>query len=191
MNVRNGRRAGAVLLGLVLASGAQAHPLHAGGSLFAGFAHPLLGPDHLLAMIAVGAWSAQLGGRARYALPLTFVSIMAVGAALAVNGVALPSVEAGIAASLLALGLLVAFAARLPLAAGMALVAAFALFHGHAHGAELPAMASAATFAAGFAVATALLHGAGIAFAQLARAHAVRIAGAAVAITGVGLLAAL
>jgi urease accessory protein len=175
---------------LVVASSAQAHLLYESGGWGAGLAHPLGGWDHLLAMIAVGVWAAQLGGRALWALPLTFVSIMGGGALLGVSGVAVPHVETGIAASLLALGLLVAFAAQLPLAAGVTLVATFALFHGHSHGTELTAMVSAWAYAAGFVVATALLHACGIAFARVLHANAVRIAGASVALLGVSLLGA-
>jgi urease accessory protein len=178
-------------LGLVVACGAQAHPLHESGGWGAGFAHPFLGWDHLLAMMAVGLWAAQLGGRALWALPLTFVSIMAGGALLALNGVALPHVESGVAASVLALGLLVAFAARLRLGAGVALVASFALFHGYVHGDELPAMASAWNFAAGFVVATALLHVAGIGIARGVQARAVQVAGGCVALFGLSLLAGM
>jgi len=191
MKVRTAVRAGAAVLGLLVAWGAEAHPLHDAGGWVAGFAHPFLGWDHLLAMIAVGLWAAQLGGRALWILPATFVSVMVCGALLAVAGLALPHVESGIAASLLALGLLVAFAARLPLAVGAALVGAFALFHGHAHGSELPAMTSAWAFGAGFVVATALLHLVGIGIGRSARAQAVRIAGGSLALFGLSLLTGL
>jgi len=191
MRVRTVVGAGAAAFGLVVAFGAQAHPLHESGGWTAGLAHPLLGWDHLLAMIAVGLWAAQLGGRALWALPLTFVSIMAGGALLAVNGVALPHVQSGIAASVLLLGLLVAFAARLRLDIGVALVAIFALFHGHSHGTELPVMVSAWSFAAGFAVATALLHVAGIGIGRAVQARAVQIAGGCVALFGLSLLAGM
>ncbi len=134
----------------------QAH-----GSLLAGFTHPLAGLDHLLAMVAVGLWAAQAGGRARLLVPAAFVTTMAAGFALAVSGVGLPFVEPAILASVVALGLLVAMAVRLDLALSAAVVGVFALFHGHAHGAELGA-AGAAAFGLGFAVATALLHAAGI-----------------------------
>jgi len=181
--------AGAAVLGLAVACGAEAHPLYESGGWSAGFAHPFLGWDHLLAMLAVGLWAAQQGGRALWALPVTFVSIMGGGALLALNGVALPQVEAGIAASVLALGLLVAFAARLPLVAGTALIAAFALFHGHSHGTELPAMATAWTFGIGFAAATTLLHVAGIGIGRTLQSSAVRVAGGCMALFGLSLLA--
>jgi urease accessory protein len=180
--------AAAAVFGLVVACGAQAHPLHESGGWNAGFAHPFLGWDHALAMIAVGLWAAQLGGRALWALPATFVSIMAGGALLALSGVALPHVESGIAASVLALGLLVAFAARLPVGVGAALVAGFALFHGHSHGTELPATVSGWTFGTGFVAATALLHVAGIGIGRWVDVRAVRIAGGCLALFGLSLL---
>jgi urease accessory protein len=191
MRVRTVLCAVAAVSGFAFAGGTRAHLLYESGGLGAGFAHPFLGWDHLLAMIAAGLWAAQLGGRALWALPLTFVSVMVGGALLGVGGVALPHVEAGIAASLLALGLFVAFATRLHLAAGVAFVAAFALFHGHSHGTELPAMVSAWTYAAGFVAATALLHITGIALGRGLQAKAVKIAGACVALAGVSLLAGM
>lgn len=144
-----------------------AHPGHDGGHDltwdFAGGAlHPLTGLDHLLAMVAVGVWAAQLGGRARWTLPATFVSVMALGAAIGHGAGAIPGVEQAIAASLLALGLLVAGAQKLPLGAGLPLTAAFAIFHGFAHGAEVPANSSGLAYGCGFMAATALLHGAGL-----------------------------
>ncbi|MGH8446738.1 MAG: HupE/UreJ family protein [Solimonas sp.] len=150
---------------------AFAHPGHdlPGAGFLAGLAHPLTGADHLLAMIAVGVWAAQLGGRARWAVPLSFVAVMAVGAACAMNGWAPPYIEAGIAASLLVLGLLVAMAGRLPLPVATALTGAFAFYHGAAHGSELPALADPLYFTAGFALATALLHGAGLGIGYAAR----------------------
>jgi urease accessory protein len=155
----------------------------------AGFAHPLFGLDHLLAMIAVGLWASQLGGRALWLVPTSFVGVMAAGAALGTIA-ALPAVELGIIGSLVVLGALVAFAARLPLAAVAAIVGAFALFHGHAHGAEMPATASA-LYAFGFVAATALLHGIGVVAGLYSRSTAawlVRASGAAVAATGLVLL---
>ena len=112
-----------------------------------GFGHPLTGLDHLLAMIAVGLWAAQIGGRALWAVPLTFVSIMAVGGALGIAGVPVPFVEQGIATSVLLLGLLIAFAVRMPLGFSVPLVALFAICHGHAHGAEMVASVSGLTYA--------------------------------------------
>lgn len=167
---------------------AWAHILNEGGGWAAGLAHPFHGADHLLAMLAVGFWAAQMGGRALLAVPLTFVALMGGGAVVATAGVPLPSVESGVAASVLALGLLVAFAIRLPLAAGMALTGAFAIFHGHAHGSELPAMASPWVYAAGFLLATGLLHATGIAAARILDAGRLRIAGACVALAGAALV---
>ncbi|CAN7433478.1 HupE/UreJ family protein [Pararhizobium sp. LjRoot255] len=130
------------------------------GSLMAGFTHPLSGLDHILVMIAVGLWAAQIGGRALWAVPAAFVGTMVFGFGLAMIGVQLPFVEPAILASMVALGLLVAMAVRLQAAACVALVAIFALFHGYAHGGELGA-SGALPFSAGFVIATALLHGAG------------------------------
>jgi len=161
----------------------------------AGFAHPLFGLDHLLAMVAVGAWAALLGGRALWLVPAAFVAAMVAGGALAVSGAALPMVETAIALSVVVLGALVALNARVVVGLGMAVVAAFAVFHGHAHGSEMPAGLSVAGYAAGFALATALLHAAGAVLAtvvvRLASTGAVRWAGAATAIAGVGIAAGL
>ena len=131
------------------------------GSLMAGLSHPFFGADHVLAMIAVGLWAAQIGRRALWSVPAAFVATMALGFGLAVGGVMLPFVEPAILASVVALGLLVAMAVRLDAAAAAAVVAVFALFHGHAHGGEL-GTAGAWPFAAGFIIATVLLHIAGI-----------------------------
>ncbi|PTD97799.1 HupE/UreJ family protein [Pseudothauera lacus] len=150
-----------ITLGLVLASStALAHPGHEQASFFSGLGHPLGGFDHLLAMLAVGLYAARQSGRQRWALPTAFVLAMLAGAGLGALGIMLPAVEAGIATSVLVLGLLIAFAARLPVAAALPLVATFALFHGHAHHAEM-GEGTLATYAAGFALATAALHGAG------------------------------
>lgn len=131
------------------------------GSLLAGFTHPLSGLDHILVMIAVGLWAAQIGGRAFWVVPSAFVGTMAFGFALAMAGVHLPFVEPAILASVVALGLLVAMAVRMETVASAAVVGVFALFHGYAHGGELGA-AGALPFSAGFVIATALLHIAGI-----------------------------
>ncbi len=131
------------------------------GSLMAGFTHPLSGLDHILVMIAVGLWAAQVGGRALWVVPSTFVGTMAFGFALAMAGVHLPFVEPAILASVVALGLLVAMAVRMETVACAAVVGVFALFHGYAHGGELGA-AGALHFSTGFVIATALLHVAGI-----------------------------
>lgn len=180
----------------LLASPAFAHTGAGATSGFAaGFMHPLFGLDHLLAMVAVGGWAALLGGRALWLVPAAFVGAMVAGGALSVSGVELPMVETMIALSVVALGVLVAANVRVVAGIGMAVAAAFALFHGHAHGSELPAGLSAAGYAAGFALATALLHMAGIGIAalavRLASTRAVRWAGAATALAGLGIAAGL
>ena len=132
------------------------------GSFAAGFSHPLFGADHILAMVAVGLWAWQIGGKAVYAVPAAFVATMLAGFGLALAGVGLPFVEPAILASVVALGLLVALAVRLPVMASAAVVAIFALFHGYAHGGET-GPATQAAYGAGFAAATILLHVAGVA----------------------------
>jgi urease accessory protein len=167
----------------------QAHPLHGESRSFAsGLSHPLHGWDHILAMVAVGLWAAQLGGRALWLVPAAFVSLMTMGGILGALGVPVPGVEAGILASVLVLGLLIAAAARLPLAASLGLVGLFAIFHGHAHGTEIPAAASGIPYGLGFVAATAMLHGCGMGLGLLARKQpavpVVRFAGAAIAVAG-------
>ena len=153
-----------------------------------GMGHPLNGLDHICAMIAVGLWAAQMGGRSIWAVPLTFVGVMALGGFLGAMDVNLPFVEMGIVISVLALGVLVAASVRLPLAASVIIVGLFAAFHGHAHGAAMPETASGLAYAAGFIVATALLHalgiGLGITIQRLARPQVVRFAGMAIALCG-------
>lgn len=165
-----------------------AGPTH---GFFHGFEHPIFGLDHLLAMLAIGLWAAQIGGRALWAVPLTFVATMAVGGALGMAGISLPFIEPAITLSVLLLGLMIAFAVRLPLAAATPLVAIFAIFHGHAHGAEMPADVSGLAYAAGFLAATAALHaagiGLGIAIQQTTRAAITRAAGAAIAVAGLAM----
>jgi urease accessory protein len=176
---------------LALAGSTSAHA-HAGhgvaGGLMSGLAHPLLGWDHLVAMLAVGLWGAFLRAPAIWLLPVIFPLIMAFGGALGVIGVPLPAVEIGIALSGVVLGLLIAFAIRMPLVAAVLMVAVFALWHGHAHGTELPAAADPFAYAVGFVIATGLLHLAGIAFGSLIRwpagAWAVRAGGLAVSAVG-------
>ena len=143
---------------------AHAHPGHGAGTAGIGWglAHPFTGLDHILAMIAVGLWAVQLGKRALWVLPMSFVIAMATGAALGMSGANLPFVEPAILASVIGLGALVAFATRLPLGASAAFVAAAALFHGQAHGSEIPANASGFLTAAGFIFSTAALHATGI-----------------------------
>jgi urease accessory protein len=169
---------------------------HVGAGPTSGFAngllHPIGGIDHLAAMIAVGLWAAQQGKRAVWAVPLAFLSMMALGGAAGAAGRSLPFVEQGIAASVLVLGVLIAAAARLPLAAGVLLVAAFAVFHGHAHGAEMPPTVSGLAYGAGFLAATASLQACGVALGLslkvLDKPRALRLAGAAVAMCGIALL---
>ena len=171
---------------------AFAHPGHGDNGLIAGISHPLGGLDHLLAMLAVGLWAAQQQGAARWALPCTFVGTMLIGGLLGFEGLNLPALEGGIAASVLALGLAVALAVRPPLVMAVGATALFALFHGVAHGLELPDMSSPWTYAAGFVAATAALHAAGYALVRVlpqTAAPLVRLAGAASAATGVWLLA--
>lgn len=156
-----------------------------------GFAHPLFGLDHLLAMIAVGLWAAQQGGRALWLVPCTFVVVMVLGGLLAHLGIGLPAVEMGIGLSVAVLGLAVATNLKLPVILGMALVAVFAVFHGHAHGAEMPENASGLAYGLGFALATALLHltGIGLAWAgSYASRVTTRVAGGIITALGVVLL---
>ncbi|MDB6065436.1 MAG: urease accessory protein [Pedosphaera sp.] len=171
---------------------AQAHHLPGQVSGFAsGLSHPVLGLDHILVMLGVGLWAAQLGGRSLWLVPATFVSLMTVGGALGMMGVHVPMVETGILASVLVLGILIAAAARLPLAVSMGVVGLFAIFHGHAHGTEIPAAASGFSYAMGFVLATAGLHACGIGLGlaaqkQLpARLPVMRLAGAAIAVAGI------
>ena len=159
---------------------AEAHTFGSqGAGLMAGLTHPFVGLDHLLAMFAVGIWAGQLGGRAVWLIPLTFVSVMAVAATLASFGLLLPFMEPAIACSVLVLGLLIAGSVRLPTSVCALLVSLFAVFHGYAHGLELPQAASPILYGAGFVLATALLHGLGIGFASNSRKHKIlqRIAG--------------
>jgi urease accessory protein len=163
---------------------------HASG-LAHGFLHPVGGLDHVLAMLAVGMFAAGLGGRALWAVPLTFVALMAVGGALGIQQVEVPYVEAGIALSVVVLGALVALQVKWPVAAAMALVGVFAIFHGHAHGQEMPMDASGAAYAAGFMVATALLHAAGLALQSIGSSYwhrTAQIGGSAMALAGVAIL---
>jgi urease accessory protein len=161
--------------------------------LVTGLMHPVSGLDHVLAMIAVGLWGAQLGRPAVWMLPVTFPMVMAFGGFLGLVGVRLPGVEAGIALSVLVLGLMVALEARPELAVAAVLVGAFAIFHGHAHGTELPPGQSGLAYSIGFVAATGCLHGVGILVGVAHRwpmgRKALRVAGAAVALAGVAFLA--
>jgi len=182
------------LLVFAVMTNVEAHPLHMpDAGLAAGLAHPFIGLDHLLAMIAVGIWAGQLGGRSTWLVPLSFVSIMGAAAVLGSYGQALPLVESGIATSVLILGLLVVGMVRLPLSASIAIVGLFAVFHGYAHGLELPLASSATLYGLGFISATVLLHGLGIGFAASTRRYQIaqRLAGVSLMVSGGLLLAGL
>jgi urease accessory protein len=193
-------RSAMLALGLVaitagLAS-AHPHPGAAAGAsgLSAGFFHPLLGLDHLLAMFAVGLLAAQLGGRAIWLLPAAFLGLMTLGGALGMTGYAFQLNEIGIALSVVALGLAIAAGRKYPLVASTIVVGLFGLIHGHAHGTEIPALAAGATYAAGFLATTAGLHAAGIGLGlvvlkQSNYATAIRIAGGAISLAGLVILA--
>jgi len=182
MKIRKPVRLFSAAMLLVISGNAVAHPFHPGAGFGAGFSHPFAGLDHLLAMVAIGLWAAQFGGRWVWAIPLAFVTTMTAGGALGFAGLTLPLLEPMIAASVLVLGLLTVLRVRLHVA-GVLLVAAFALFHGVAHGTELPATAGTLPYAAGFAVATTLLHLLGLAVGYHAKLAA-RWAGAPIAIAG-------
>ena len=183
------------MLTLCFAAPAFAHGGSVSGGLIGGLAHPLFGPDHVAAMVAVGLWGAFLGPPAMFVLPVVFPLVMAVGGVLGIAGLPLPGVEIAIAASAAVLGMMVALAARPPLWIAAVLVGAFAVFHGHAHGAELPPGADALAFSAGFVIATGALHLCGVAFGLLARwpqgRIAVRAAGGVIAIAGLMFLGRL
>lgn len=189
------RRLFVALAGLALASTAHAHvgPEHASG-FAAGLAHPLGGLDHLLAAIGVSLFAVQCGGRAVWLAPAGFVATLLAAALAAHNGMHVPFGEAGIALSVVAIGALLLGAARIPTALGFGLVALAGLWHGHAHGAEMPAAFSATQYLLGIAASTALLHGQGIGLGVTLRkfdARALRWTGAALAGGGVWLLAGL
>ena len=167
------------------------HPVEASGFSY-GLLHPLTGPDHLLAMLAVGLWAALAGGRALWALPLAFVAALLAGFGLGAAGLPLPAVEPMILASVVVIGAMVALAVRLPLLAVVVLVAVFGLAHGHAHGTEGPATGLAG-YVAGFTLATAGLHaaglGLGLGLAQSGRGDLLsRGLGGVAALAGVGLV---
>jgi urease accessory protein len=185
-----------LLLGLAAVAAASAHAhtgVHADGGFLTGLAHPFIGLDHLLAMVAVGIWAVQLGGRSLLALPATFVSFMAIGAALGASGVALPQVEGMIALSVLALGIAVGLSAKLAWYWAVPAVAAFAVFHGHAHGAEMPDFGAPWLYFAGFLLATAVLHAGGVAAGVLlkTRPGILRLGGAAIGLVGAWLVVSL
>ncbi|MER2193046.1 HupE/UreJ family protein [Methylobacterium brachiatum] len=178
----------------LLPQAALAHPGHGAAiGAEAGFLHPLMGADHVLAMVAVGLLAALRGGRALWALPLSFLMLMSAGAGLGMAGVALPYAETGIALSIVVFGVAAIVGLRAPVALLASLVGVFAVFHGYAHGAEMPETASGLSFGFGFLAATALLHaaglGLGIAAARLDAARAAPALGACVAAAGLALLA--
>ncbi len=160
----------------------------------AGFAHPMLGFDHLLAMVAVGLWAALVGGRALWVWPLAFTGVMVVGAGLGFAPLGLPHLELSIGVSVVLLGLAAAFQLSLPVLAGAGLCGFFALFHGYAHGAEIPVEADASAYVAGFTLATMMLHAAGLAVGsamiRVDRVWLPGLSGAAVANAGIVLLVA-
>ncbi len=190
------------LLALPVAIFPAAALAHTGAGATSGFlhgvGHPVSGIDHLLAMIMVGMFAWQLGGRAIWLLPATFVTVMATGGALGVAGVHVPYIETGIALSVIVLGAAVALGVKAPVAAAVAVVAVFAVFHGHAHGAEMPEDAGGLAYGLGFILATAVAHATGLGFGfVVGKADAaygsltVRGAGALAAALGVGIFAGI
>ena len=182
-------RAAAVAAVAVLPSLALAHAREGvAGGFFTGFRHPISGWDHVLAMISVGVWGAQLGAPAMWLLPVAFPMVMALGGTMGLLGIPLPGTELGIALSAVVLGVMVLAEARPPLWVAAAVVSIFAVFHGHAHGTELPPGENGLLYSAGFVVATGCLHGAGIALGLVHRWSngrlALRAAGAVVALAG-------
>ena len=185
----------AVVLMLAFTQAALAHSgADAALGLKSGLLHPVTGLDHLVAMVAVGLWGAQLGNPAIWMLPITFPLVMAMGGLVGIAGLPLPLPEQAIALSGIALGALVAFRTRAPLAIAMLLVGVFAIFHGYAHGRELPQAADPLAYAVGFVVATGMLHLCGIVIGLIVRwplgEHAVRACGVAISAVGVYFLLA-
>lgn len=183
------------LSAMALPTIAMAHPGHnLSPGFMAGALHPWSGVDHVLAMLAIGLWAAQQGGRMRWAVPLSFVLLMLAGDAMGVAGLQFGAVEQGIAASVCVLGLLLATATRLPLMASVTVAGGFALFHGYAHGIEAPLQTNAWSYMSGFALSTLALLGLGFALATiLLKRHqttALRWTGAAIAASGFALLLA-
>jgi urease accessory protein len=174
---------------------ALAHPGHDGaGGLVHGFLHPVTGIDHVLAMIAVGVLAAQYGGRALWLVPLSFVVAVAIAGVIGMAGIVVPVVEVGIGVSVVVLGLAIAFQLRPPTFVAMVVVGFFALFHGYAHGAELPEGITGLSFAAGFLLATSLLHGTGVGLGLLMQRQAssrrlIQAGGGAIALVGIAVLA--
>ncbi len=176
-------------LAMLRAQPALAHPQKGAAVGFVtGFLHPISGPDHVLAMVAVGLWGAQLGAPAIWLLPVAFPMVMAFGGMLGLMGVPIPGVEYGIAASAILLGAAVMFEVRPPLGLAAALVGFFAICHGHAHGTELPPNQSALLYSMGFVIATGCLHGVGIGIGSVYQwtwgQKLVRAAGAVISVGG-------
>ncbi len=191
MNLKKHSRTFALAALGLFAGTASAHTGdHAVTGFVSGLGHPLLGLDHLFAMVAIGLWAAQQGGRALWAVPAAFVGAMLVGGGLAWSGSALPQVETALALSVLVLGLLIATRRQWAVPAGMALAAGFAVFHGYAHGLEMPLAASPAQYGLGFVLATLGLHGLGIVGSVIGR-RTVQLAGAGIAATGLALIFAM
>ena len=182
-----------LLLLVLLPDPAEAHTFKGETGFVSGLFHPVMGFDHLLAMLSVGIVSAQIGGRSIWTVPLMFVSVMGLGGFLGMQNIPLPGVEYGIALSVLLLGLAVARGKKInPLIAHLG-VAFFAVFHGHAHGAEMPAMASPLVFSMGFLLGTAAIHLAGVSMGLASRLirngpETLRYVGAGVAGIGVYIL---
>jgi len=174
---------------------ALAHTGHNDASgLAQGFVHPISGIDHVLAMVAVGLLAAQYGGRALWLVPLSFVVAMAIAGVIGMAGIVIPVAEVGISVSVVVLGLAIAFQLRPPTFVAMAVVGFVALFHGYAHGAELPDGITGLSFALGFLFATALLHGTGVGLGLLMQRQAssrrlIQAGGGAMALVGIAVLA--
>jgi urease accessory protein len=174
---------------LISTQSAYAHSdSHQAAGFITGFGHPWSGWDHIIAMIAVGLWGAQLGAPAVWLLPVTFPMVMAVGAFFGLIGVPLPGIEIGIGISALLLGTMLAFEAKPALWIAAVMVGVFGLFHGHAHGTELPDGQNGTLYSMGFVIATGCIHGVGIAFGLVHRwsagKAALRLAGTAIAVVG-------
>ena len=195
MRNENLTRAAALLLSLVVALPAAAHTGQGVGGLAQGFAHPFAGIDHITVMVAVGFWAAILGGFSVWLVPVAFLLAMALGCGLGLVGSPFPGIEAGIALSALVLGLLLVFRVRPSPAIAASLVGFFAVFHGYAHGAELPEAANPLAFSLGFVAATAILHVGGMALGMVAKSpkieRLVPIAGGALALSGVAFLSGM
>ncbi len=184
---------GLAMPGLALAHEGASLPY---GSFLGGLTHPVLGLDHFLAMVSVGILSAQIGGRAIWTMPATFVLVMAFGGLLGYIDIGLTAIEAGISISVLALGVAIASDRKLPMSLVMTAVGFFAIFHGYAHGAEMPTVANSVTYAAGFLTGTAALHLFGVLLGDIASRYTVgytvlRVTGAGIAGMGAKFLLTL